>query len=174
RMLAARAARRCRMHAPRMMVGTGGYDKRRGAARRLAPYLTHAGSRSNCARTLSSSTMPTAAAQIEASSPIDGAHIATLQATDPADVPAAVAEAAQVQRLWAQLRLKDRSRYLMRAAQAVIDEWDDIAGVIVAEQGRPIAEVQSMELLPAVETLHWLAEEGPQVLAPERIGLARS
>lgn len=118
--------------------------------------------------------MATAAAQIEAVSPIDGAHLATLRATDPADVPAAVAEAAEVQRLWAQLRLSDRSRYLMRAAQAVIDEWDDIAGVIVAEQGRPIAEAQTMELLPAVETLHWLAEAAPHVLAPERIGLARS
>jgi acyl-CoA reductase-like NAD-dependent aldehyde dehydrogenase len=118
--------------------------------------------------------MATAAAQIEATSPIDGTHLATLKATDPSDVPAAVAEAAEVQCLWAQLRLRDRSRYLMRAAQAVIDEWDDIAGVIVAEQGRPIAEAQSMELLPAVETLHWLAEAAPQVLAPERIGLARS
>ena len=118
--------------------------------------------------------MATAAAQIEAVSPIDGTHIATLPATDPADVPAAVAEAAEVQRLWAQLRLSDRSRYLMRAAQAVIDEWDEIAGVIVAEQGRPIAEAQTMELLPAVETLQWLAEAAPQVLAPERIGLARS
>src|SRR3954447_5470962 len=118
--------------------------------------------------------MAPAAAQIEAVSPIDGAPLATLEATDPADVPAAVAEAAEVQRLWAQLRLSDRSRYLMRAAQAVIDEWDDIAGVIVAEQGRPIAEAQSMELLPAVETLQWLAEAAPHVLAPERIGLARS
>ncbi len=118
--------------------------------------------------------MPAATAVIEAVSPIDGSHLGTLQATDPADVPAAVTEAAEVQRLWAQLRLSDRARYLMRAAQAVIDEWDELAGVIVAEQGRPIAEVQTMELLPAVETLHWLAEAGPQVLAPERIGLARS
>ena len=118
--------------------------------------------------------MATAAAQIEATSPIDGAHLGMLRATDPADVAAIVAEAAEVQRLWAQLRLRDRSRYLMRAAQAVIDEWDDIAGVIVAEQGRPIAEAQSMELLPAVETLQWLAESGPAVLAPERIGLSRS
>ena len=118
--------------------------------------------------------MPTAAAQIEAVSPIDSRHLATLRATDPADVPAAVAEAAEVQRLWAQLRLSDRARYLGRAAQAVIDEWDELVEVIVDEQGRPVAEVQTMELLPAVETLQWLAEAGPRVLAPERVGLARS
>ena len=94
--------------------------------------------------------------------------------TDPADVPAAVVEAAEAQRLWASLRLTDRSRYLTRAAQAVIDEWDEIARVIVAEQGRPMAEAQTMELLPAVEALQWLAEAAPRVLAPERVGLSRS
>ena len=116
----------------------------------------------------------TAADPIESVSPIDGVRLGTVAATAPADVAAAVAEAAEVQPLWAQLRLKDRSRYVMRAAQAVIDEWDELVPVIVAEQGRPIAEVQSMELLPAVETLHWLAEAAPRVLAPERLGLARS
>jgi acyl-CoA reductase-like NAD-dependent aldehyde dehydrogenase len=116
----------------------------------------------------------TAAAQIESVSPIDGTHLGTLATSDPAAVPAAVAEAAEVQRLWAQLRLSDRARYLTRAAQAVIDEWDELVQVIVGEQGRPLAEAQSMELLPAVETLQWLAEAAPRVLAPERVGLSRT
>jgi len=116
----------------------------------------------------------TAAAPIESVSPIDGARLGTVAATAPPDVAAAVAEAAEVQRLWAQLRLRDRARYLNRAAQAVIDEWDELVPVIVSEQGRPVAEAQSMELLPAVETLQWLAEAAPRVLAPERVGLSRS
>ncbi|MDX6718137.1 MAG: hypothetical protein QOJ63_391 [Solirubrobacteraceae bacterium] len=116
----------------------------------------------------------TAAAQVESVSPIDGTHLGTLATSQPADVPAAVAEAAEVQRLWAQLRLSDRAHYLTRAAQAVIDEWDELVRVIVTEQGRPLAEAQSMELLPAVETLQWLAEAAPRVLAPERVGLSRT
>ncbi len=115
-----------------------------------------------------------APARIASVSPIDGAHLGSVAATGPANVHAAVAEAAEVQRLWAQLRLSDRARYLTRAAQAVIDEWDELVRVIVAEQGRPLAEAQSMELLPAVETLQWLAAAGPRVLAPERIGLSRT
>lgn len=115
-----------------------------------------------------------AATLIESISPIDATRLGTLRATDPSEVPGAVAEAAEVQRLWAQLRLTDRARYFTRAAQAIIDEWDDLVQVIVNEQGRPVAEAQTMELLPAVETLQWLAEHGPRVLAPERIGLARS
>ena len=85
-----------------------------------------------------------------------------------------MAVAAEVQQLWAQLRAADRARYLARAAQAVIDEWDELVRIIVAEQGRPVAEAQTMELLPAVETLLWLAEHGPRILGPERVGLSRS
>ena len=92
----------------------------------------------------------------------------------PRDVAAAVEEAASVQPLWAMLRLGDRARYMARAAQAVIDEFDELADLIVAEQGRPRAEVEVMELLPAVETLQWLAEHGPGILAGERIPFSRT
>ena len=51
-----------------------------------------------------------------------------------------------------------------RAAQAVIDEVDELTELVVAEQGRPRAEAEVMELLPAIETLQWLAEHGPGIL----------
>lgn len=116
----------------------------------------------------------TAATTFESFSPIDASRLGTTVATAPEDVATAVAEAAEVQQLWAQLRHADRARYLARAAQAVIDEWDELVRIIVAEQGRPVAEAQTMELLPAVETLLWLAEHGPRILGPERVGLSRS
>ena len=87
---------------------------------------------------------------------------------------AAVDEAASVQPLWATLRLGDRARYMARAAQAVIDEFDELADLVVAEQGRPRAEVEVMELLAAVETLQWLAEHGPGILAGEKIPFSRT
>ena len=116
----------------------------------------------------------TAATTIACVSPIDGTRLGSVAVTAPADVPAAVAEAAEVQHLWAQLRYADRARYLSRAAQAILDEWDELVRIIVHEQGRPVAEAQTMELLPAVETLLWLAEHGPRILGPERVGLSRS
>ena len=114
------------------------------------------------------------ATTIHSVSPIDGRRLGSVAATAPADVAARVAEAAEVQGLWAQLRVKDRARYMARAAQAVIDEWDELVRLIVDEQGRPLAEAQTMELLPAVETLLWLSEHGPRVLGPERVALSRS
>ncbi|MBJ7332062.1 MAG: aldehyde dehydrogenase family protein [Solirubrobacteraceae bacterium] len=107
-------------------------------------------------------------------SPIDGAVLGTVTATDPERVADEVAAAASVQPLWAQLRLVDRARYLRRAAQAVIDEWEPLSELLIREGGRPRAEVATMELLPAIDTLQWIAEAGPKVLGPRRIGVTRS
>ncbi len=81
---------------------------------------------------------------------------------------ALVAEAAQVQPLWAALRVPDRARYLRRAAQAVIDELDELAAVLGAESRRAPAEVIALELLPAVDGLRWLADAGTRALRERR------
>jgi benzaldehyde dehydrogenase (NAD) len=94
-------------------------------------------------------------------------------AADP-DVAALVAESAQVQRLWGALRLPDRARYLRRAAQAVIDELDELAEVLGREGDRVPAEVVALELLPAVDALQWLAEGGVRALRDRRLPVPRS
>jgi succinate-semialdehyde dehydrogenase/glutarate-semialdehyde dehydrogenase len=117
---------------------------------------------------------PEATPTVEAHSAVTGEHLATLRATRPREVADAALRARAVQRLWAQLRASDRARYMARAAQAVIDEFDDLAQLLAAEQGRPRAEAEVMELLAAVETLQWLAEQGPRILAGQRIGFSRT
>ena len=76
---------------------------------------------------------------------------------------------AAVQPFWAQLSLRDRGRYLERAAQVVIDEGDQIRDLLVAEQGKPRNEAFSMEVLPTIDALHWIARAGAEVLADEKI-----
>lgn len=111
---------------------------------------------------------------IEARSPAGGALLGSVQKAGTREVAAAVDRAAEVQRLWAALRLEDRARYMARAAQAVIDEADELVELLSREQGRPRPEVETMELLPAVETLQWLAESAPRILKGERIGFSRT
>ena len=111
---------------------------------------------------------------VEAVSPVTGQRLGAVPATAPRAVADAAREARAVQRLWATLRPGDRARYMARAAQAVIDEFDELADLLALEQGRPRAEAEVMELLAAVETLQWLAEEGPRILAGERIGFSRT
>jgi acyl-CoA reductase-like NAD-dependent aldehyde dehydrogenase len=112
--------------------------------------------------------------QLESFSPATGELLGVVAISTPADVVVAVERSASVQPLWAALRLRDRAGYMARAAQAVIDEFDELADLLGAEQGRPRAEAGVMELLAAVETLQWLAEHGPRILAGERIPFSRS
>ena len=111
---------------------------------------------------------------LESFNPATGELLGAVAIAAPREVAAAVETAASVQPLWSTLRVTDRARYMARAAQAVIDEFAELADLIGAEQGRPRAEAEVMELLATVETLQWLAEHGPGILAGERIAFSRT
>ena len=74
------------------------------------------------------------------------------------------------QPLWALVPPRDRSRYLRRAAKAVLDELDELADLLAAETGQPRSEATLAEILPSVGGLHGLAGDGPDVLADRRLG----
>jgi succinate-semialdehyde dehydrogenase/glutarate-semialdehyde dehydrogenase len=111
----------------------------------------------------------TATAQLDSFNPATGELLGSVPVTPPEDVRDIVQEVAKVQPFWAQLTLEDRARYLERAAQVVIDEADEIRDLIVQEQGKPRNEAFSMEVLPTIDALTWIANEGPQILADEKI-----
>ena len=98
--------------------------------------------------------------QLESFSPIDGARLGSVPTVTPAEVQSVVDDVAEVQPFWAQLPLADRARYMRRAGQAIIDQLDDLTTLLTREQGKPRAESYSMELVPTIDTLRWLAEAG--------------
>jgi succinate-semialdehyde dehydrogenase/glutarate-semialdehyde dehydrogenase len=108
-------------------------------------------------------------AKLESFSPSTGQSLGTVDLTAPEHVQQVVDEVAQVQPFWAQLTLRDRARYLERAAQVIIDESDQIRDLIVHEQGKPRNEAFSMEILPTIDALRWIAREGQELLADEKI-----
>ncbi len=108
-------------------------------------------------------------ATLESFNPATGARLGAVEITPPEEVSAVVDAVAKVQPLWAQLTLRDRARYLERAAQVLLDECDEIRDLIVSEQGKPRNEAFSMELLPTVDALGWIAREGQRILADEKV-----
>jgi succinate-semialdehyde dehydrogenase/glutarate-semialdehyde dehydrogenase len=106
--------------------------------------------------------------------PATGTTLGEVQATAPEQIEEVVAGVARVQPLWALLRVVDRARYMRRMAQAIVDEYDTLCEQVAREQGRPRAEVASIELLAAIDALLWIADEGAQVLGSRRVGTHRS
>ena len=113
--------------------------------------------------------VPVAAAELASFSPATGQLLGTVPSTPADRVEGVVQEVAKVQPFWAQLTLADRARYLERAAQVVIDEGDEIRDLIVSEQGKPRNEAFSMEVLPTIDALTWIARQGQEILADEKI-----
>ncbi len=117
---------------------------------------------------------PEAAPRLSSRNPATRAELGSVAVTPPNQVPEVVTAVAKVQPLWALLRVADRARYMRRMAQAVIDDFDELADLLVAEQGRPRAEVAALELLAAIDALSWVAEEGAAVLGGRRVRVSRS
>ena len=109
--------------------------------------------------------------ELESFSPLDGARLGAVETVSPEQVQSVVDDVASVQPFGAQLPLPDRARYLRRAAQALIDQVDELALLLSREQGKPINESYVMELLPTIDSLRWLAASGPEILEDERIPL---
>src|SRR5690606_21453110 len=107
--------------------------------------------------------------QLESRNPATGELVGTVETIEPGDVAGVAAEIAEIQPFWAQLTLEDRGRYLKRAAAALVDQMDEVAELLTREQGKPIVESYTMEVVPTIDTLNWIAAEGPKILRDEPI-----
>jgi acyl-CoA reductase-like NAD-dependent aldehyde dehydrogenase len=111
-----------------------------------------------------------ASGELESFNPATGEKIGAVPTLNPDQVQAVVDDVAGVQPFWAQLSLSDRARYMRRADDVLVEEIDDLAELLATEQGKPRLETYTMELLGAVDALKWIAENGPEILADEKLG----
>jgi acyl-CoA reductase-like NAD-dependent aldehyde dehydrogenase len=120
------------------------------------------------ARKKASSKRSGSKASLESFNPATGELIGSVETITPAKVQAIVDDVAEVQPFWAALTLEDRARYLRRACDVLLEDLDEIADLLTTEQGKPRVESYTMELLPTVDSLKWIAENGPEILADEK------
>ena len=107
--------------------------------------------------------------ELESFNPATGERLGAVPKLEPGEIQSVVDDVAEVQPFWAQLPLTDRARYMRRTAQVLIDDLDDLATLLSREQGKPKSEAYAMELVPTIDALHWIADAGPDVLAPEPV-----
>ena len=108
-------------------------------------------------------------AQLESFNPATGELIGAVEEADPKRVQGIVDDVAEVQPFWGELRLEDRARYLERAAAVLASGVDEIARLLASEQGKPITECYTMEVVPTIDGLGWIAEAGADVLDDQQI-----
>ena len=82
-------------------------------------------------------------------------HVPNLGAPETEE---AIAEAEKARHNWARLTAKERSTILRRWFTLMMDNQDDLAAILTAEQGKPLAEAKG-EIGYGASFVEWFAEE---------------
>ncbi|AZO22548.1 NAD-dependent succinate-semialdehyde dehydrogenase [Mesorhizobium sp. M1E.F.Ca.ET.045.02.1.1] len=98
----------------------------------------------------------------EVTNPATGELLAELPAMGVEETRAAIDKADAARHGWAALTARERSDMLWRWHQLIIDHTDDLASILTAEMGKPLAEAKS-EVAHAAAYLQWYAEEANRI-----------
>ena len=101
-------------------------------------------------------------ATISVFNPSNGSIIARVPSLGSDRVEQAIDAANRALPSWAGMAARDRSAILRRWFDLIIANADDLATLMTAEQGKPIAEAKG-EILYAASFVEWFAEEGKRV-----------
>ena len=88
--------------------------------------------------------------------------LATIADGGRADAERAIQVAARTQQTWGRTPPRERSEILRRAYQLVMARQDDLAAIMTAEMGKPLAEARG-EVAYGAEFFRWFAEEAVRI-----------
>jgi succinate-semialdehyde dehydrogenase / glutarate-semialdehyde dehydrogenase len=91
--------------------------------------------------------------------PATGEALAELPLANAGDLDAALDAADKGFKLWSRVSAYDRAKVLRKAAELIRERADQIATVMVLEEGKPHAEAR-MEVMGSADQFEWFAEEG--------------
>lgn len=99
---------------------------------------------------------------IAVTDPFDGSIIGHVPDLGVEAVREAIDAAAIAQVAWAKRSAKERSVVLKRWYDLIIENADDLAQILTAEQGKPLAEAKG-EIISNAAYLEWFAEEAKRI-----------
>ena len=94
--------------------------------------------------------------------PATGVRLGSVPDMGTAEARLAIESAARAFPTWAARTAKDRATVLRRWFELIIANQEDLAALMTAEQGKPLAEAKG-EIVYAASFIVWLAEEGKRV-----------
>ncbi len=106
--------------------------------------------------------VPAGGHTFEVFNPSTGELLAELPDMGVAETRAAIDKAYVAQAEWAALTARERSEMLWQWHQLIVTHTDDLAAILTAEMGKPLAEAKS-EVSHAAAYLQWYAEEANRI-----------
>jgi succinate-semialdehyde dehydrogenase/glutarate-semialdehyde dehydrogenase len=100
-----------------------------------------------------------AKAHMDVLNPANGERIAQVPDLGAEDVQASISAAQKALPAWAAKTAKERAVILKKWYELIVANADDLAAILTAEQGKPLAESKG-EVLYGASFIEWFAEEG--------------
>ncbi|WP_085315652.1 NAD-dependent succinate-semialdehyde dehydrogenase [Derxia lacustris] len=101
-------------------------------------------------------------ASTEILDPATGASLGSVPHLGEAETRRAIAAAEAAQKSWRALPAANRGRLLRRWYELMLEHQDDLAALMTAEQGKPLAEAKG-EIAYAASFLEWFGEEAKRL-----------
>ena len=99
---------------------------------------------------------------IEVKNPATGALVGRVPAMGQAETRRAIEAAHAAQPAWRKLLASERAAILRKLFNLMLENADDLAVIMTAEQGKPVKESRG-EIVYAASFIEWFAEEGKRV-----------
>jgi succinate-semialdehyde dehydrogenase/glutarate-semialdehyde dehydrogenase len=102
------------------------------------------------------------AASIDVTNPVDERVVGSVPKLGTAETRAAIVAAEKAQKLWAKRTAKDRANVLRKWFTLMMENQEDLAQILTAEQGKPLLESRG-EIAYGASFIEWFAEEAKRV-----------
>ncbi|MBB5536111.1 NAD-dependent succinate-semialdehyde dehydrogenase [Rhizobium giardinii] len=99
---------------------------------------------------------------IDVTNPADGSVVASVPRMGAGETQRAIESAEQAQSGWKALSGKQRAAVLRKWFELLIENQDDLAAIMTAEQGKPLPEARG-EIAYAASYIEWFGEEAKRV-----------
>jgi len=103
--------------------------------------------------------------------PATGRSIGEIEVATADDVRDAVERARKAQVDWEALPIPERSRYMVRALERLLDHQEEVIETVVRETGKPRTEALQMEVYAVGDSLNYYARNTERILRTERRSL---
>lgn len=125
---------------------------------------------------MSTQTIPIQAAratEIISRDPGTGEEIGRAPQMSTSQVAAAVKRARAAQPAWANLSFAERGKVILKAREVMLGRVDELGLLVSRETGKPISEAISMEIVPTLDAMYYLARSASSLLRPQKIDIGQ-
>lgn len=97
--------------------------------------------------------------------PSTGTPVGDVPLSNEAEINAAIERANEAFLLWKSVSIRDRLKYLQKAQDWLLENFEEVAKTIATEQGKPFTEALGMELIPALDYMKFLRKNAKKILS---------